>query len=577
MMMNNFFKNSKPRFLVIFLFFAPLVLDTFMIYAKTTIKVESQKDFDSLSKKIVNALSKGDKDVIVDFSRGHYYYKQQHINFAGKVNPGVSIQFRGNGSTIVSAGNDLINGSSVVFFKEAGFIDSNGKDYQNYSQMFQSDSMVEILDEKTKQCRIHCYELKQLDFIDCTNIFIRLTSWYTSFLYQVDKISDSYVYFTASNLSSGYSWYGNYNVNYDLTVGKLFPRFRLVNAPVNNNAIVSLPHGLTNTSSNNTIHRCETGYFITFSKSQFKRVTIEGFNIIGCRSDCRVIQFHHLKAESIEIKKTKISGARGITVYVDNTDNVKIESCEFYDNYKDVIYITNTCANTSIINNKFHNNGKGVIGSFCILCRGSNYYIAKNDIFDFNYGAIGVGVHYSVAKGSHPSYGIIEKNHIYYTPMYLKDKYSWTLIDSGAIYVWSKNDGVIIRNNFIHDYEGMGSNRGIYCDDGTSNCTIYGNIILDIGNCYSIDLRQSLSLDDLKIGLKSNVNNQIYGNCFNNRFRFQGRKDDSSSIKGGNTILIEDENNMPNIIEDNLVEKTKDSFVKFDKQKWYKKGLRLVR
>ena len=36
----------------------------------------------------------------------------------------------------------------------------------------------------------------------------------------------------------------------------------------------------------------------------------------------------------------------------------------------------------------------------------------------------------------------------------------------------------------------MGDNRGIFCDDGASNISIYGNVILNTPNSYCIDLRQ---------------------------------------------------------------------------------------
>lgn len=564
----------------------PLLIFSFSLLSATvlacnssaTLKIESQKEFDNLAETLRKHIKEGDKNVVIVFAKKHYYYKNNHINLDDLRYPDVTIKFKGNGASFISAGKNLINDGSIVKFKEgAGFIDALGNDYQNYSTIYQSDNLVEIIDETTKLCRIHCSDLKLNQTTDCTNIYIRLTSWYTSFLYHVNKISDGYVYFTADKLTRGLAHYGNYNVNYDFTVGKILPRFRLINAPVGRNGIVSTREGLTNISSEKNIHRCESGFLFFIQDCNFKHISIEEFNIIGCFSGGQMIRFNNLNAKSIIIKNSILSASRGIVINAEKTNNITVEYCEFHDNYQDVIKLSNTCNNFVAHNNKFFNNGKGLKNSFCIICSGANYHIYKNQIFDFNYGAIGVGVWRNASKGSGPCYGIVEKNHIFYTPTYMKDKALWTLIDSGAIYLWSKNDGAIIRNNFIHDYEGMGSNRGIYCDDGTNNCSVYGNIILNIGNCYSIDLRLSFALDNLKIGLKSNVNNRIYGNHFNNHFRFQGRKDDKSSIKGGNTILVENENNMPRIIKDNLVEESKDTFVQFDKQKWYKKGLRLVR
>lgn len=545
--------------------------------SKTVIKVDSQSDFDNIGSDLLNLISDGSKNIVVEFAKGEYYYKNQHIFWVEKHYPEVSISFKGNDATIFSAGKDLLKGGQgVKYIEGAGFIDAEGKDFQNFSSMFQSDAMVEILDEGTKQCRIHCLELEGLGRVDCTNSRIRLTSWYTSFLYPVTRISNGYVYFTAENLTPGLAPYGNYNVNYDYTVGKFFPRFRLINALVGGCEVVSTITGLVNKSSVDVIHQCEASHFIYLINCKLKKLTIEGFSIIGCRADSQMIRFKNLEVESLILRNSMFSAARGIVFYAESTDNIKVERCIFHDNYQDVLCLSNSCANAVIQNNEFYNNGKGVRNSFCIICRGGNYKIRHNELRNFNYGAIGVGVWYKSSKGSLPSYGVVECNHIYFTPDYAKDKSNWTLVDSGAIYLWSKNDGAIIRNNFIHDYEGMGSNRGIYCDDGTCNCSVYGNIILNVKG-YSIDLRRSLTLDKLDLGLKSNINNHIFGNSFNSRFRFQGRIDDTTSIKGGNIILVEDESSMPIIIEDNLVKESEDHTLKYDHQKWYRKGQRLIR
>ena len=572
--------HSFTYFLVSFIFLLNLgwCSEAQVCQAKTILKVESQKDFDGIKTVLIERIAKGDKNIVVDFAKGRYYYKTQHICFADKYHPDVSIRFKGNGATIISSGKDLLKGAPAVKYVDgAGYIDAEGRDFQNYSCMFQSDSLVDILDEKLKQCRIHCSELEGIGNIDCTNAFIRLTSWFTSFLYHVSKIEDGYVYFTADNLAPGYAQYGNYNVNYDYTVGNILPRFRLVNLPLGGCDIVATPQGLTNKTSERVIHQCEAGFFVFFENCEFKQISLEGFNVVGCKADCQIIRFKNLKAGSILLSKNILSAARGIAVFADSSDNITIKGCTFHDNYRDVISFDNYSAGAVVKNNTFYNNGKGVINSFCIICRGGNYLIANNEIRDFNYGGIGVGVWHKAAEGSRPSYGVVERNHIYYTPSYIEDKASWTLVDGGAIYLWSKNDGAIIRHNFIHDYEGMDSNRGIYCDDGTCYCSIYGNIILNIGNSYSIDLRRSLMLDRLNIGLKSNVYNRIYGNTFNGPFRFQGRTDDSTSVKGGNTILAIEGIALPRIEEDNLVKESEDHVWDYNQRKWYRRGMRLVR
>ena len=551
--------------------------DTYAYGVSATLRIGTQEEFDGLGTTISDCLDNGEKNIVVEFSKGRYYYKHLNINITEKKYPDVSIHFKGNGSTLISAGEELTQGGPAVkYIKGAGFVDVSGNDFQNYTPMFQSDTLVEILDERSKRCRIHCPDLKGSGPVDCTDAYIRVTSWYTSFLYHVTKIENGYVYFKANNLAPGYSQYGGFNVNYDFSVGKILPRFRLINVPLAGCGIMSTPRGLVNSSAGSQIHQCEAGSLITIENCELKRLTIEGFNIIGNREDGRIFRFNGLVAESVVVKNCEVSAARGVVVSGVKTDNIRVENCVFHDNYQNVVHLNNTCANAVVTNNLFYNNGKNVENNVCIVCRGSNYLIAKNEIRDFNYGAIGVGVYYKSAKNSLPSFGVVEKNHIYYTSGYIADRANWTLVDGGAIYLWTKNDGAVIRNNFIHDYEGMGSNRGIYGDDGTCNCSIYGNIILNIGTGYSIDLRRSLTLDNQNIGLKSNVNN-LYGNIFNNRFRFQGRAGDKSSVKGRNTILVAEGASSPHIVTDYLVEESKDETSLLDLKKWYKIGLRLVK
>lgn len=576
-------KSSSPFFIIIlnclvFFLITGCLQSTKARPTIAVIRVETQDDFEKVSASIQESITSGCRRIVVSFKKGIYYFKDLHLYYTDMRLPGVSIVLKGNSSTIISGGEDFSNiGTAVKYIEGAGFIDAAGRDFQNYGKMYQSDAMVEVLDENSKLCRIHCSELGDVGRMDYSNAFIRITSWFTSFLYKVDRIFGGYVYFTANNLARGYAQYGNYNVNYDYTVGNILPRFRLINLPLGGCGIVSSMGGLLNRSSEKILHQCVAGRFVFLQNCEMKSVIIDGFNIIGGRADSQVIRFRNVEAESLIVRNTKISATRGIAIYGDDSDNITVENCEFYDNYKDVVNISNTCSNAIIRNNRFFNNGKGVMNSFCIVCRGGNYLISNNDISNFNYGAIGVGVWHGSAEGSRPCYGVVEKNHIYYTSDYIKEKADWTLLDGGAIYLWSKNDGTVIRNNFIHDYEGMGSNRGVYGDDGTSNCAIYGNIILNMGTGFSIDLRRSLTLDKLKIGLRSNENNTIYGNVFNNCFRFQGRGDDSTSIKGGNTVLVDNSSTVPSILEDNLVKKSRDKISVYNEEKWYEKGFSLIR
>ena len=104
----------------------------------------------------------------------------------------------------------------------------------------------------------------------------------------------------------------------------------------------------------------------------------------------------------------------------------------------------------------------------------------------------------------------------------------------------------------------MGSNRGIYCDDGTRGCSVFDNIVLDIENSYCIDLRRSSALDLLGVELVANVNNYMSNNIINGSFRFEGRKDDFTSVKSRNFILTDNSLPQPKVIIKDVVEKRAD-------------------
>ena len=109
------------------------------------------------------------------------------------------------------------------------------------------------------------------------------------------------------------------------------------------------------------------------------------------------------------------------------------------------------------------------------------------------------------------------------------------LMDSGAIYTWTQNDEVIIRYNYIHDYTGAGDNRGIFCDDGANNLKLYGNVVLNTPNCYSIDSRMG---KDQKEGFTNNANNFMAHNVVDNGVRFQGHSDIQHHVVKGSNIVV---------------------------------------
>ena len=114
------------------------------------------------------------------------------------------------------------------------------------------------------------------------------------------------------------------------------------------------------------------------------------------------------------------------------------------------------------------------------------------------------------------------------------------LVDSGAIYVWTLNKDLVIRNNYVHDISGPHGNRGILCDDGAMNVTVHGNLILNVDhNSYRIDLRKNYGVERKKTCpvRRVNIGNKMWGNWVDGRVRFHVRKGDPDSFRSDNVIL----------------------------------------
>ena len=130
---------------------------------------------------------------------------------------------------------------------------------------------------------------------------------------------------------------------------------------------------------------------------------------------------------------------------------------------------------------------------------------------------------------------------------------------------------MIIRYNYIHDYTGAGDNRGVFCDDGANNLKIYGNVILNTPNCYSIDSRMA---KDKRDGIMNNANNFMANNVVDNGVRFQGYADvQRHVVKGANIVVKSGAKDAIKDKFDNLEHMEEDIVLNYNK-KWIKKHIK---
>ena len=513
------------------------------------VKVHNQQQFDDLSHTLISSLEAGYKNIIVRFKKGTYYYKEGHLKLVNHHYPDADISFEGMGSTIVSKGWKLEDGDTVpcAVNGESCFININRKQsILPWGEMMYADSLVEVIDVSSKHCRLKCSQLGGLKVSGDNMAYLDLTRWCRCYQYKVLGIENGYVDFYAHDLAIDDVFRKtDFNVNYDYIYAKTNPRFRLCN--VDRIGPISVIDSTVYLSPElSSVYFGFAVNFITIKDCSLHQLSFKGLTILGSRGRVDpLIDLTGVTSSVIEFKKCSFIGQRRRIMNITNTDNVWFHDNYVSDNYDWGIVSDNTSSFTIIEKNIFENNGVNLSYNRVISCSGQNYYIGHNSFKNFGYCAISVGVPYS-APMEHPSSGIIEYNHIFYDKEHFENAWKYTIMDSGAIYVWTQNGNTIIRYNYIHDYTGMRQNRGIYLDDGASNVSVYGNVVMNIPNWHAIDSRLVSSTERtyLKTSFseKNNLNNLIAYNITDGTINIVGREQvDNGCMKGYNIIL---ENNL---------------------------------
>jgi len=218
-----------------------------------------------------------------------------------------------------------------------------------------------------------------------------------------------------------------------------------------------------------------------------------------------------------------------VAIYMMLTSNTTISDCRFEDCYDHVLLAISKVKNTRITGNYFLNTGKGLKSTFSIHCQCKDFYVTNNTLVNFGQGGIAVGT------------GVTDED------------------EGNAIYLYTKNDGTVVRYNRIHNYTGAHSNRGIYCDDGAYGFTLYGNIISGISNCNYIDSR----LVPSEV-LPTNTNNIIDYNIVEGRYKFEGNnKAGNGCIKGKNIVLSRKGDSPYNIVVNNFQDPVEDIHLEY--------------
>ena len=478
----------------------PITLKKVRQKGRTSVIIENQKQFNDINNQITKSINAGAKNIKVIIRPGLYHFKEYHILREDENADDISITIEGENAVLTSSENDFTYD-----------IDNS------WGAIVRADSLIDVINPAQKLCFIP-YRNNFNKGLTSNITKVQITQMYRAVVYDVQRIDNSGVYFVATDLSYSdeFSRKG-YSVNYDYLYKGEVPRFRLFDES---------KYGQNNASR-----------FLVIVNSSYKSLSIRGLDFISNKEGAALFMTDMVHTNSFIISKCSFKNIRSSVGIFGGTNNIIVDDNIISETRGNELIFLRGCREIRVTNNIFEKCGQSMDQTFCINCGEAAYYIANNTFRDFGYAAIGVGVSYLQNKNFYTG-GIIEYNEFYYTPTYIAHKDKHTLMDSGAIYAWTQNDDVIIRYNYIHDYEGAGDNRGIFCDDGACNIKIYGNIVLNTPDGYSIDSRY---VKDQRYGLKNNSNNFIAFNVVDNKVRFMGCETERRHcVKGANFIISEE-------------------------------------
>ena len=482
-----------------------------------TLLINTQEDFNVLGRKIDAAVKGGAKSVVADLGSNTFRFREKHLTFSGKQWDNVNVSIKGDGCLLLP----IVETDTLL---PGGLIET--------------DRLIEVVDEESKLCRVHVPKgqgsarVREFESSEVGGQWsIRIVQWFKSLTYRVERISKSWIYFTAKDLAfnKGYNCY-NVNLDYGYTHKRIpgqevMPRFRLEHPNATDGDEVVPTRFLT-------IDRSTFGTFelsgVKFGGNGEKPTVEAGF----------LIYINEAKGKSITLSGCRFTGIRSRVVEVRGSENVNVERCHFNRCYN---YGVNSAYsfNTRVAACKFEDMSLSSTNSFCIRCSGRDYYVADNELRNFGSCGIAVGTWWKADKRTEET-GIVENNELYYTPSYMADWLSHSTMDTGAIYIYTQNDDVTVRHNFIHDYNGACDNNGIYCDDGAYNFQIYGNLIVNTPNSYSIDSRYTPNIEKSQESKTAivNVNNRIFDNVVDGPIRFEGREGGDNGCRLGSNVRL---------------------------------------
>lgn len=491
--------------------------------------IRNQLDFNRLDAGLDSLCREPLDSVIVSFLPGTYFFREGHITLSGLRAPHLRIVLDGNDAAFIGEGETVASGTCTgpyrwedSWYSYPGFEPYLFAGPVGECQFFPIPTRLSF-----DRFKIPADE-PDLTEEEATDVYVIVTQWFLGARYKVDKIQGGYIYFHALGPYPT-PWYT------ELRYGRCLPRYQLLNHPSRLESISG--DRLKTRDAGKVLFRSAASNFLSVRDSRIGSLSVEGCRFLGNAGQDTLVKFSSVQADSLAIRSCLFRGIRGTGVGATASSGLRFCGNEVSEGFLSALVSDFRSPGTVVTGNLFQNNGLAFTNAPVVLCQGPDLLIAHNRFVDFTYSAIGVGVHYTVPSGLVTS-GRVEYNEISHSPSF-GQKPMRSLIDGGAVYVWTQNRDLTIDGNYIHDIYGYHGNRGIFCDDGVVNVTVRNNLVLKIESSYPIDVRKYFKVSRRKGTRvkKGNLNNRIYGNFVDSRCRLFVRKDDPGSLIEDNVVL----------------------------------------
>jgi hypothetical protein len=426
------------------------------------VRIADQAAFDSLDVTIHRFLEGDGEELDISLGPGPFFFRDGHLRLDAVDASGKRISLAGGPSLILPAMVRAPFDPDACRFVSGG---SAPEPVREVRTLKRTRSFVRVMDRRNGICRIRTDSVQDPSLV--RDGYIYLTQWYKGATYKITAVKGRYLFFHADDLRQVRLLY---SVNLDWTFAMRFPRYRIL-------------HG----EGKEWRHAVATT-FLSLDHASLDGITLSGLDFIGNAKDGdrTLIQVDSSSAP-VRMTGCRFEQIRSDCISVSLSQDVTVEDCTFKDCYRCCMTVSPGSSRIDIARNRIESSGLAGENSTCFRCYAADFRIRDNIISDFGYSAILTGLHYTLKK-EYPLNGVISGNEIFQTPACFASAPEQLLMDSGAIYISTQNDDLLIEDNYIHDINGPTYNRGIFADDGASHIRIVRNRIKGMGNYYAIDV-----------------------------------------------------------------------------------------